>query len=35
MTGLKQIKIPPGIDVDCELFDPLLKASEIGEIRIR
>ena len=32
---LKQIKIPPGIEVDCELFDPPLKASEIEDIRIR
>jgi hypothetical protein len=29
---LRQIKIPPGIEVDCELFDPPLKASEIKEI---
>jgi hypothetical protein len=27
--------IPPGIEVDCELFDPPLRASEIEEIRIR
>ncbi|MGZ3493351.1 MAG: DUF2958 domain-containing protein [Thermodesulfobacteriota bacterium] len=30
---LKQIRVPPGIEVDCELFDPPLKASEIEEIR--
>ena len=35
LTELKQIKIPPGIEVDCELCDPPLKASEIEEIRIR
>jgi hypothetical protein len=34
-TELKQIKVPPGIELDCELFDPPLKASEIEEIRIR
>ncbi len=34
-TELKTIRIPPGIEVDCELFDPLLKASEIQEIKIR
>jgi hypothetical protein len=33
-SELKQIRVPPGIDVDCELFDPPLKASEIEEIRI-
>ncbi len=33
-TELKQIKIPPGIEVDCELFDRPLKASEIEEIKI-
>jgi len=32
-TELKQIKVPPGIEVDYELFDPSLKASEIEEIR--
>jgi hypothetical protein len=32
-TELKQIRIPPGIEVDCELFDPPLKASEVEEIR--
>jgi len=31
----KDIRIPPGIQIDCELFDPPLKASEIEEIRIR
>ena len=31
-TELKQIRIPPGIEVDCEIFDPPLKASEIEEI---
>ena len=31
---LKQIMVQPGIEVDCELFDPPLKASEIEEIRI-
>jgi hypothetical protein len=31
---VRQIKIPPGIEVDCELFDPPLKASEIKEINI-
>jgi len=34
-TELKQIRIPPGIEVDCELFDPPLRASDIKEIRIR
>jgi hypothetical protein len=34
-TELKQIRIPPGIEVDCEIFDPPLKASEIEEITIR
>ncbi len=29
----KNISIPPGIEVDCEIFDPPLKASEIAEIR--
>jgi hypothetical protein len=33
-TELRQIRIPPGIEVDCELFDPPLKASEIEEMRI-
>jgi hypothetical protein len=32
---LKQIRVPPGIEVDCEVFDPPLKASEIEEIRIK
>jgi hypothetical protein len=32
---LKNIRIPPGIQIDCELFDPPHKASEIEEIRIR
>jgi len=32
-TELRHINIPPGIEVDCELFDPPLKASEIEEIR--
>jgi len=32
-TELKQIRIPPGIEVDCEYFDLPLKASEIEEIR--
>jgi hypothetical protein len=32
---LKQIRVPPGIEVDCELFDPPLNASEIEEIRIK
>ena len=31
-TELKLIKVPPGIEVDRELFDPPLKASEIKEI---
>jgi len=31
---LKQIRIPPGIEVDCGLFDLPLKASEIEEMRI-
>ncbi len=35
LEELRQIRIPPRIEVDCELFDPPLKASEIGEIRIR
>ena len=33
-SELKQIRVPPGIEVDCELFDPPLKASEIEEIDI-
>jgi len=33
-TELKLVKIPPGIEVDCEIFDPPRKASEIEEIRI-
>jgi len=33
-TELKQIRIAPGIEVDCELFYPPLKVSEIEEIRI-
>ena len=33
-TELKQIRVPPGIEVDCELLDPPLKASEIKEIKI-
>jgi hypothetical protein len=33
-TELKQIKVPPGIKVDCEVFDTSLKASEIEEINI-
>ncbi len=32
-TELKQIRITPGIEVDCKIFDPPLKASEIEEIR--
>jgi len=31
---LKQIRLPSGIEVDCELSDPPLKASEIEEIII-
>lgn len=31
---LKRIKIRPCFEVDCEVFDPPLKASEIEEIRI-
>ncbi len=31
---LKQIRVPPGIQVDCEIFDPPLRASQIEEIRI-
>jgi hypothetical protein len=34
-TELKQIRIPPGIEVDCEFLDPPLKSSEIEEIKIR
>jgi hypothetical protein len=34
LEELRQIRIPPGIEVDCELFDPPLKASEIEEINI-
>ncbi len=33
-TELKQIKIPPGIEIDYEFLDPPLKASEIKEIKI-
>ena len=33
-TELKQMKVEPGVEVDCELFDPPLKASEIEEIGI-
>ena len=32
---LKNIRIPPGIQIDCEFFDLPLKALEIKEIRIR
>ncbi len=32
-TELKQIRIPSGTEVDCELSDPPFKASEIEEIR--
>lgn len=28
-TELKQIRIPPGIEVDCELFDPLLPQGRL------
>jgi hypothetical protein len=31
---LRQIRVPPGIEVDCEFLDPPLKASEIKEIKI-
>jgi hypothetical protein len=34
LEELREIRIPPGIEVDCELFDPPLKASEIEEINI-
>jgi hypothetical protein len=33
-SELKKIRVPPGIEVDYEFFDPSLKASEIEEIRI-
>ena len=33
-SELKQIIVPPGIEVDCEFFDPPLRASQIEEIRI-
>jgi len=29
---LRQIRVPPGIEVDCEFFEKPLKASEIEEI---
>jgi hypothetical protein len=31
---LKSIKIPPGIEVDCEFFNEPWKASEFDKIRI-
>ncbi len=31
---LKQIRIPPGIEVDCEIFDPPRRASGIEKIEI-
>lgn len=31
---LKAIRIPPGFEIDCEVFDPPLKASEIKKIRV-
>ena len=34
-TELKNIRVPPGIHIDCEFFDPPLKASKIEEIKIR
>ncbi len=33
-TELKQIKIPIGIEVDCEILDPPRRASEIEEMEI-
>ncbi len=33
LSELMQIRVPPGIEVDCELFGPRLKASEIEGIR--
>ena len=32
---LKNLKIRPCFEVDCEFFDPPLKASDIEEIRIK
>ena len=34
-TELKGVRVPPGFEVDCELFDPPLRASEIEEIKIK
>ncbi len=31
---LKAIRIPPGFEIDCEVFAPPLKASEFDKIRI-
>ena len=33
-TELKGVMVPPGFEVDCELFDLPLRASEIEEIKI-
>jgi len=30
---LKAIRIPPGFEIDCEVFDPPGKASEFDKIR--
>jgi hypothetical protein len=32
--NLNKIKIPTGIEVDCDFFDPPLKGPEVEEIRI-
>ena len=35
LAELKSIKIPPGFEIDCEIYDPPRKVSEIGEIHIK
>ncbi len=35
LAELKSIKIPPGFEIDCEIYDPPKKASEIKVILIK
>ncbi len=35
LEELKSIKIPPGFEIDCEIYDPPKKASEIKVILIK
>lgn len=35
LAELKSIKIPPGFEIDCEIYDPPRKASEIKKIVIK